>query len=153
MKKHKEEAHENEERWLLTYADLITLLMAFFCILFAMANVDAVKFREVAQSMNRALGGGAISGGGSGGISTGGGAPSQIVSLRQNNDLKSIMKLIREYAAKKGISKSVKTTLTENGLVVSLAESVLFDSGSADLSSRAWTGAGSHRSKACRTGW
>ena len=40
MKK-KEEKPENSERWLLTYSDLITLLMALFVILYASSNVDS----------------------------------------------------------------------------------------------------------------
>lgn len=41
-----EEAHENAERWLLTYADMITLLLALFIILFAMSNLSVKKFKE-----------------------------------------------------------------------------------------------------------
>ncbi|HEX7712952.1 MAG TPA: flagellar motor protein MotB, partial [Bacillota bacterium] len=63
MRKKKAEEPENSERWMLTYLDMITLLMAFFCILFAMANVNATKFKQVAQSMSMAFGTGG--GGGS----------------------------------------------------------------------------------------
>lgn len=45
-------------RWLLTYADLITLLMVFFVVLFAMANVDKQKYQALAGSLNQALHGG-----------------------------------------------------------------------------------------------
>lgn len=52
MKKpHGEEEKENEERWLLTYADLITLLMAFFMIMYALSRVDKEKFKAIAQSL------------------------------------------------------------------------------------------------------
>ena len=52
MKKpHGEEEKENEERWLLTYADLITLLMAFFMIMYALSRVDKEKFKMIAQSL------------------------------------------------------------------------------------------------------
>ncbi|NJB05510.1 chemotaxis protein MotB, partial [Clostridioides difficile] len=36
-----DEKEENNERWLLTYSDLITLLMIFFVIMYSMSNVDA----------------------------------------------------------------------------------------------------------------
>ena len=58
-RKHKAEVHkENGERWMLTYADLITLLMIFFVVMYSMSSVDAEKFRAVADSLNEALGGG-----------------------------------------------------------------------------------------------
>jgi chemotaxis protein MotB len=47
---HHEENHENGERWLLTYADMITLLLALFIVLFAMSTIDSVKFAAFKNS-------------------------------------------------------------------------------------------------------
>ncbi len=49
------EEHVNHEAWVIPYADLLTLLMAMFIALFAISNVDAEKFRQMADSFNRAL--------------------------------------------------------------------------------------------------
>ena len=46
-KKGEEPEKENGERWLLTYSDLITLLFAFFVVLWAMSQVDPKKFDEI----------------------------------------------------------------------------------------------------------
>jgi chemotaxis protein MotB len=54
-KKHPE--HVNLERWLVSYADFITLLFAFFVIMYAMSRSDAAKFKSVAESMKQAFGG------------------------------------------------------------------------------------------------
>ena len=45
------EALENNERWLITYSDLITLLLIFFVILYAMSQLDAKKYQVLAQSL------------------------------------------------------------------------------------------------------
>lgn len=50
-KKHEEEEHENHERWLVSYADMVTLLMCLFIVLFAIATVDAKKFTALAGSL------------------------------------------------------------------------------------------------------
>ncbi len=47
-KQEEEEAPENAERWLLTYADMITLLVAFFIMMYSMSVMDVKKFNEVA---------------------------------------------------------------------------------------------------------
>jgi chemotaxis protein MotB len=44
------EDHENHERWLLTYADMITLLVAFFIMLYAMSVMNITKFQMLAIS-------------------------------------------------------------------------------------------------------
>jgi chemotaxis protein MotB len=49
--------HENLERWLLTYADMITLLMAFFIMLYAMSVVNMEKFNQLAVSVRSGFGG------------------------------------------------------------------------------------------------
>ncbi len=55
-KRHEEEeGPENSERWLLTYSDMITLLLALFIILYSMSTIDAKKFAQIAQSMGASL--------------------------------------------------------------------------------------------------
>jgi chemotaxis protein MotB len=55
---HEEEAgeHDNEERWLLTYADMITLLMVLFIVMFAISQVDQQKFMELQQGLSSGFG-------------------------------------------------------------------------------------------------
>jgi chemotaxis protein MotB len=53
---HAEPEKENNERWLLTYSDLITLLLAFFIILFSMSNVDKEKYKAVIESLGSVFG-------------------------------------------------------------------------------------------------
>lgn len=47
----------SSERWLVSYADFITLLFAFFVVMFAISQADLRKFREVAEGMKRAFDG------------------------------------------------------------------------------------------------
>jgi chemotaxis protein MotB len=51
-----DEEHENHERWLVTYADMLTLLMVLFIVLFAMSQVDQVKFKVLANSLAAGFG-------------------------------------------------------------------------------------------------
>src|SRR5438270_4654225 len=52
-----EEEHVNHERWLITYADMITLLMVLFIVLFAIGQTDLKKFAQLRDSLNNSLGG------------------------------------------------------------------------------------------------
>lgn len=54
-KKHKHEEHENLERWLVSYADFITLLFAFFTVLYATSQADKQKYKQTAESIQRAF--------------------------------------------------------------------------------------------------
>jgi len=55
MPKKKNNDHANHERWLVSYADFITLLFAFFVILYATSKTDAEKFKKVAESIEKAF--------------------------------------------------------------------------------------------------
>ena len=55
MAKHKHEEHENHERWLVSYADFITLLFAFFVVMYSVSSVNEGKFRVVSDSLQQAL--------------------------------------------------------------------------------------------------
>lgn len=54
-RRHKAEAHANHERWLVSYADFITLLFAFFVVMFATAQADHGKAARVSESVRKAL--------------------------------------------------------------------------------------------------
>ncbi|WP_380163562.1 flagellar motor protein MotB [Jannaschia sp. R86511] len=51
-----EEEHENHERWLISYADMITLLMVLFVVMFSISNVDNQKFAELSKGLSAGFG-------------------------------------------------------------------------------------------------
>ena len=55
--------HENEERWLLTYSDMITLLMALFMVLFSISSVNISKYRTLQKALKDAFSGQILPGG------------------------------------------------------------------------------------------
>jgi chemotaxis protein MotB len=55
--------HESEERWLLTYADMITLLMALFMVLFSISSVNISKYQTLQKSLKAAFSGAILPGG------------------------------------------------------------------------------------------
>jgi chemotaxis protein MotB len=55
MRKKKHPAHENHERWLVSYADFITLLFAFFVVMFATSQADKGKAKQVSESVKTAF--------------------------------------------------------------------------------------------------
>jgi chemotaxis protein MotB len=133
-----EEDHENHERWLLTYADLITLLLAFFITMYSMSRVDAKKFGAVQVALQ-----GVLHGGRSAFDGRQPGMPTD--DKRQNlltpNSMKSLQeRLGRSIAAKadttrKEQNKSLKisTSIDERGLVIRVMENAFFETGKADL--------------------
>lgn len=56
VRREPEEEHENHERWLVSYADMITVLMALFIVLYAMSQVDETKYEELKQSLRAGFG-------------------------------------------------------------------------------------------------
>ncbi|HUJ23048.1 MAG TPA: flagellar motor protein MotB [Bryobacteraceae bacterium] len=56
----KHPAHENHERWLVSYADFITLLFAFFVVMFASSQTDKAKAKQVSDSVREALDNGGV---------------------------------------------------------------------------------------------
>lgn len=133
MKRVEEEEHENAERWLLTYSDLITLLMIFFIVLYAMSNIDAKKYSSMAQSMNIAMGGGGKSIiGTSDNSSIKDSSPAVITEEEKLSGLKGE---VDQYLNDAGLSGNVSTQLDERGLVIRMENSILFDSGKADIKS------------------
>ncbi|MCS6829585.1 MAG: OmpA family protein [Armatimonadota bacterium] len=115
--------HENIDRWLITYADMITLLVALFIMLYAMSAVNQEKFGALAQSMRREFqalpehNGGKIVGSG------------QLVDPLQQQASQ-----LQRFLQETGLQAQVRVRYEERGLVISLlSDGTLFDLGSADL--------------------
>ena len=147
MRKRKEEKEGNGERWLLTYSDLVTLLMAFFIVMYASSSINTSKFEKVAQSLRQGFNSGTGKSiiGNMDAVSIKS-TPSYIdaQSAQQQNDnssqteqnkLAEVKKLIDNYIKQNGMVGSVGTQIEEKGLVVSFQEASFFDSGKADIKS------------------
>ena len=151
-KKHEEdEEHENHERWLITYADMITLLMVLFIVLFSMSQVDLAKFAKLKGSLASAFGSSTPSAGpmaGSNGVLDAGSSPIPLAAQRalaaqqaqqaaQQAEQASLQQTKTALAAqldKVGVGGSVSLAVEHRGLVVSIAsDKVLFDPGAATL--------------------
>lgn len=55
--RHQHEEHLNHEAWAIPYADLLTLLLAFFVVMYAISSLNEGKYRVVADSLSAAFGG------------------------------------------------------------------------------------------------
>jgi chemotaxis protein MotB len=54
-RRRKEEEHENHERWLVSYADFITLLFAFFVVMYSLSSINEGKYRVLSDSISSAF--------------------------------------------------------------------------------------------------
>jgi chemotaxis protein MotB len=136
MKKKHSEEKDNSERWLLTYSDLITLLMIFFVVMYAMSNVDAQKYQVLSQSLEGALNPSGTGGTGAGGTASGGGidvtkAVADGKTDKVDPELVAAAEEISKLIKEKNLQDKVSVSIQERGVVVGLMNTVLFDPGSA----------------------
>lgn len=118
------------ERWLLTYADLITLLLIFFIIMYSMSTINKTKFDEVVQMLTQAFGGShSVVAMYNNGVMEKNFYPAQVKTRQQKSlYVKTVSALQKEIQA-----KEVRVTADKRGIVVSLNSDFYFPSGSADL--------------------
>ena len=133
---------ENGERWLLTYADLITLLLAFFVIMYGMSSADVQKFSQLAGSMRKAFNVDIMQGGGQNSIldqqSAG---PSGLLTASsegslgsdQASDFQAITSEMNWINQQEGLADKVSFAIRPEGIAISLSGNLLFASGRAEL--------------------
>ena len=131
-KKHEEEP-ENHERWLLSYADFITLLMIFFIIMYSMSEMDKSKYNELASVFSVEMGGG-----GTGILKGGNGATDSETSVAdkeatEEQKQEEVKESIDAYIDTSELNDSVTTSIEERGLVLSFNDALFFDSGNAEI--------------------
>ncbi|MGM0845533.1 MAG: flagellar motor protein MotB [Bacillota bacterium] len=150
MRRRRKKQHHEEhidESWLIPYADLLTLLLALFIVLFAASSVDAQKFQALSQAFNQ------IFTGGPGVMDYPSPVPEsdlgadkkkeeqkpltvdEIEAAKQKDlqELEELQEKVNGYIKANDLQKQFATELTSEGLLLTIRDNVLFQSGSADL--------------------
>jgi chemotaxis protein MotB len=160
---HHEEEHENEERWLVSFADMMTLLFCLFMVLFAISSVNTSKFEELQRSLKDAFSGAVLDGGhamlnaGSAedktkqsavepplpslrpltsvnNTSAKNSAEAAAKAKQEEQDFRKLKRRIDKLAKDAGVHGKVNVTIRRRGLVIQLlTDKVFFSSGDATL--------------------
>ena len=132
-----EGGHENAERWLLTYADLITLLMVFFVVLYSMSSADTTKWKQISTALQQAFNVDVLRGQTASALDDGSSAPALPVdNAIQDTEVPTATRIQNKIqAAVEGQSQApdVSVGVDTQGVVIRLSGSYLFDSGRAEL--------------------
>ncbi len=135
-KRKKAESHKSSaSRWMVTFTDLTMLILVFFVLMFAMSQIDLVKFKAIAESYaNRqildfypSLVPGDKEGSGDEVL------PDEGVIM----SLEDLVEYIRKYLETKGLEDLIIANRTERGVVIVLQEQVLFETGEAEIKEEA----------------
>ncbi|CAM2936652.1 flagellar motor protein MotB [Paenibacillus sediminis] len=146
---------DSKDRWLITYADLITLLLIFFILMFAMSRIDAEKYKVITRSLQHTFkNGDSILEKGSGitgsaDVHTFKNPPTTEISKakdgadelserelafrKQEEQLKELMKMIEQYIQLNKLESKVFVSDEPKGIMITLSDQFLFDQGKADL--------------------
>jgi chemotaxis protein MotB len=146
--------HANHERWLISYADFITLLFALFVVMFASSQTDKAKARQISESVKEALDkggvkamvheilGGTVDNTGKGNAMMRGPGGSQ-KALVPKEDIPSVkvsvteltpsMQFLNQALSQEIKDGKVEVRLESRGLVVSLRQSAFFPSGGDEI--------------------
>lgn len=137
------EEHENHERWLVSYADFITLLFAFFVVMYALSSLNEGKYRVLSNSLVTAFRSSESSGGGTMVMPN-----PQLTSIRPTLRPKSAVQMKRDAEAErmKTIAREITRVMspyatqgqiavieTDRGITVEINDSLLFSPGRAEL--------------------
>jgi chemotaxis protein MotB len=135
--------------WIVTFSDLMSLLLTFFILLYSISTVDAEKFRNITEQLQLALTG-------EGRASIFAGGTEQIESpldeelfaddempeddLQQSDpglilpaELQEMYEQIRGYIREQGMEADVSVLMDRSGIFVEIKDAILFDLGSAEL--------------------
>jgi chemotaxis protein MotB len=146
---HEDESHdEPDERWAVSYADMVTVLMCLFIVLFAVSNVDKTKFELLANSLATGFGQEETTTGGAD-ISEGLVIPPEMLDEEGEPDLteraaaeyeslEEMRERMRTALAAQGLQDTVEFVIDDRGLKVGLiGAETFFGDNSTDLSAKA----------------
>src|SRR2546423_6651479 len=147
-------AAENHERWLISYADFITLLFAFFVVMFASSQTDKNKAKQVSEAVQKAFDGGIFPptirqmlggkarGSGNGEALVKGPAGQNIITPKNAKEVREAAQVVELLPSMQFLNKELdqeiragklKVTMGPRGLVVTLSQATFFPSGEDSL--------------------
>lgn len=147
MPRPKHAEHENHERWLVSYADFITLLFAFFVVMFASSQTDKGKAKQVSDAVEKALKegssvsmppavakvlGGTVDDKGQGNAQMHGPGGAQKAAKEDRPEVMELgisLKMLSTQLADEIKEGKVEVSMTPRGIVVSLKQAAFFPSG------------------------
>ncbi len=98
------------QTWMMSYSDLVTLLLAFFVLFFAISQVDQAKFEAIMEYFSES----------------------------DKLPLSELEKVVEQLVAEHNLQESVEVELTGEGLLLTFQDKILFDSGKANLKEGAY---------------
>jgi chemotaxis protein MotB len=148
------EEHENHERWLVSYADFITLLFAFFVVMFATSQADKGKQQQVSESVKKAfegeklsaviaavLGGAPDAKGVGSAMKKGPGGANEPPKARKDDKLAELLpslQVLSQELKTEIEAGRIQINMEPRGLVVSFKQAALFPSGEDVISDEAY---------------
>jgi chemotaxis protein MotB len=135
MRKKKHPEHVNHERWLVSYADFITLLFAFFVVMFAVSQVDSKRVGRFTEAFSKAVGEDFFPDRGKGFL------PANDEEVRSSGtpenkvpqELAELTDSLKSLSEKNDALHGLQVIQRRNELVLRLSDSIFFESGDASL--------------------
>lgn len=125
--RHAPDKQPSQDRWLLTYADLITLLMIFFVLLYAISSIDSIKFKEVSSSLKGAMGEKKEDKKNSSQMLA------FLTSTREYQLMNVVEKRVQNYISRNELGQNISIKMDNRGLVISMKDTLFFSTGKAEI--------------------
>ena len=113
-----------QDRWLLTYSDLITLLLGLFVILYAMSKIDTKKYNQWVAAFGGVFGSSQVD------MKSGPGAKGLVEGM---NDQIRVRQMVKQSLELNGTVDGLSVSMDERGVTIHIQDNVLFRSGEAEL--------------------
>lgn len=129
-KRNKNKKEINKDAWLNTYADMITLILIFFVLLFSMSTIDAEKYKQLVEQFNPAA---VYETTGTATESDGATSPSEDISVEEIVDLEDLYQYLSQYTKENGLDDAVSIEKNESSVAIKFMSSIFFEPDSARI--------------------
>lgn len=129
-KRNKNKKEINKDAWLNTYADMITLILIFFVLLFSMSTIDAAKYKQLVEIFNPAA---VYETTGTATESDGATSPNEDITVEEIVDLEDLYQYLSQYTKENGLDDAVSIEKNESSVAIKFMSSIFFEPDSARI--------------------